>query len=129
MRCEDETGRLRLDLPSSRPRPGENEGNRRVGHEIHPNILRARPFRLYHYTGHEERNLESLQRLYRVRREMLLNMMPVSRPERAGDYAKSWGDPLDEVTQELVARCVGLELATLELGLLDEWAQNMPDWN
>ena len=58
----------------------------------------------------------------------MLNMMPVSRPERAGDYAKSWGDPLDEVTQELVARCVGLELATLELGLLDEWAQNMPVW-
>ena len=52
------------------------QGNRWVGHEIQPNILRARPFRLYRYTGREERNLELLQRLYRVRREMLLNMMP-----------------------------------------------------
>ena len=48
---------------------------------MQPNILRARPFRLYRYTGREERNLELLQRLYRVRREMLLNMVPVSRPE------------------------------------------------
>ena len=34
------------------------QGNRWVGHEIQPNILRARPFRLYRYTGREERNLE-----------------------------------------------------------------------
>ena len=54
---------------------------------------------------------------------MLLNMMPVSRPERAGDYAKSCGDPSDEVTHEFVARCVGLELATIELG----WPQNLSD--
>ena len=30
------------------------------GRKMQPNILRARPFRLYRYTGREERNLEAL---------------------------------------------------------------------
>ena len=44
--------------PSKVPTVCTRDGYLRIGHEIQPNILRARLFRLYRYTGREERNLE-----------------------------------------------------------------------